>query len=305
MANQMVDPATEIYEVAQKEMQVKLDRMVEESESEKKEIYSEGVLDAFESVQASTELQYYAALFRVKKDKEYKKGGKTWKQFCEGRGLDVRNTDRILSDIGPLLQAFSDKFTRISGVGFNKIRQLGRLVGDSLSEISENGIQVSDEEIIPLDADHKEEIEAYINTLKRAEKDAKEEREKDLAAKQRVIKTLHETINNQEEKLSKYEKSKPGPDSALDAEQLKGLKDLKNQFELFFVGMGLGVNLYLYKASDRVQTEYFSTITYARQMIERLWEDAGNDLGFPVLPGTGADDDGWEPPEWNESESDE
>lgn len=302
MSNVPVDPATEIYEVAQKDMQRKMDKAERLADAGKIESYADGALDAFGYMRSSNEIQEYAILHRVKQEKEYKKEGLTWKQFCDRRGLNVRNVDRALDDMRPLFKEFSDKCLILSGLSFNKIRYLGRSKSDNLSEITENGIQVSDDMVIPLDADHKDDIEAYINTLKRAEKETKEEGNKDLAAKQRVIKTLHETISGQEDKLSKFERSTPGEESTLDKEQMKGLNELKGQFELFSVGMGLGVNLYLYKASDKVKAEYFANITYARQMIERLWGDAGNDLGWPTLPGAGEGEE-WEPAEWQGPES--
>lgn len=291
-----VDPASEIYEVAQQDMKVELERMREGIEAAKEESFALGVLKKIQYDNAHNEFLEHAVLSNIKQAKEYKKGGMTWKQFCEALGKSVRTVDAALADISPLVENFSASFADLSGIKFSKIRYLGRSVSADSAEITKNGIKVNDDDVIPLHPDHKDEIEAYIDSLKAAEAEARENAKEDLKAKERVIKSLHQTISKQEKDLARYgQAAAPGELSAAEKDQIKILRDMRGQFEVFAGAMDLSVNPYLYDAPEKVRAEYFSNIIHARQIIEGLWEYAGGELGFPALPGSGSDD--WQPPE--------
>ena len=295
-----VDPASEIYEVAQQEMKVELDRMRDDIEAAKEESFALGVLKKIQYDNAHNEFLEHAVLSNIKQAKEYKKGGMTWKQFCEALGKSVRSVDAALADISPLVENFSASFADLSGIKFSKIRYLGRSISADSAEITENGIKVGEDEIIPLHPDHKDEIEAYIDQLRSSEMDARKESQETVRAKERVIKTLHKTIDEQEKTISSFKRIDPEGLSGAEKDQMQGIADLKSQFDLFASAMTPEVNRYLSDAPDRVRAEYFAIITYARQRVEAMWDAAGSEFGFPVFPGTG--DDGWEQPEYPKSE---
>jgi hypothetical protein len=206
------------------------------------------------------------------------------------------------SKIRYLGRSISADSADLSGMNFSKIRYLGRSISADSAEIDKNGIVTDDGEVIPISLDHKDEIEAYIDSLKASEKKAQEEKKEELKAKGRVIESLYKTIELQEKDLFRYGKpAKPGELSEAEKDQLKGFKELKGQFDIFATGMDLDVNLYLYNASDKVKAEYFSNLMYAKQVIEKLWDHSGAEIGFPAIPGINQDD--WEPPEWNSSET--
>ncbi len=123
-----------------------------------------GILQKINYDNAHNEFLEYAVLYNVKESKKYKSGGLTWKEFCESLGKNVRNVDRTLSDISPLIKHFSDKLSDLSGLNLNKIRSLGKSVSDNLSEI-ENGSIVIDNKAIQLIPDNKDEIEAAIDSM--------------------------------------------------------------------------------------------------------------------------------------------
>ena len=297
MGKKAIDPATEIYEVAQQEMKAEIEKMRAELAAAREESFAMGVLKKIEYDKAHNEFLEHAVLYNIKKAKEYKKNGLTWKEFCDALGKSVRRVDEVLTDIGPLVEKFSADFADLSGIKFSKIRYLGRSISADSAEISAEGIVVGDD-IIHLIPENKDDIEAYIDSLKQAEKKALEEKKEEVKAKDRVIKALHQTISGQEKDLARYVRT-AGPNEVPEAEkdQIKGFLDLKGQFDIFAGAMDLTVNFYLYNASEKVRAEYFSNLVYARQRIEQLWENSGRELGFPVMPG--ADPDDWEPESLN------
>ncbi len=291
-----VDPAAEIYEVAQQEMKMELTKMKDQIEAAKEESFAMGILKKIEYDNAHNEFLEHAVLHNIKQAKEYKNRGMTWKQFCEALGKSVRSVDAILNDITPLVEKFSASFADLSGINFSKIRYLGRSISANSAEIDQNGI-IIDGETIPISAEYKDDIEAYIDSLKTSEKQTRKETSEEVKAKNRVIKSLHQTIATQDKDLTRYtNQAKPGELSDAEKDQLKGLKDLKGQFDVFGKGMDIDVNIYLYNASDKVKAEYFANLMYARQMIEAVWDNAVQEIGISALPGSGGDD--WQPSEY-------
>ncbi len=295
-----VDPATEIYEVAQQDMKAELEKMNQELAAAKEESFALGILKKIQYDNAHNEFLEYAVLHNIKQAKSYKKGGMTWKQFCDALGKSVRRVDEILSDIRPLTEKFSADFADLSGIKFSKIRYLGRSISADSAEITEKGIQV-DDDIIPLTPEHKDDIEAYIDSLKKAESETRQEKEEQVKAKDRVIKALHTTIKDNENELKRYTRDvKPGEISEVEKDQLKGIRDLKGQFEVFLKGMGVDVNMFLYNASEKVKAEYSSLIVYAMKGCESIRDTAHEDFGISIFPQGMAD---LEAAEWMQDES--
>jgi phage shock protein A len=102
----------------------------------------------------------------------------TWAEYCERIGESQRSVDRILNDIGPIVDDFSAKLADTLGLPFNKIRMLGKKVGEGFGKLAENELIINDE-IIPLTPDNKDEIVAAIDSLV----DTHKKEQKELKAK--------------------------------------------------------------------------------------------------------------------------
>jgi hypothetical protein len=164
-----VQAANEIYNAAQQDMKVELEKMRGEMDAVRNDAYSLGILKKIEYDKAHNEMLKFSVLHRIKEEKEYKKGGLTWKQFCEAIGESQRTVDLILKDIKPVVEKFSANFADLSGLPFSKIRYLGRSVSMESANLAENELVV-DGTAIALTLDNKEEIEAAIDTLKETNK---------------------------------------------------------------------------------------------------------------------------------------
>ncbi len=304
MEKAQIDPAEEIYEIARKDAGEDLKRMENKIDALKDESFSLGVLKKIQYDNANNRLLEHAVLFKVKKEKEYKKGGMTWMQFCETLGLNVRSVDRALKDIRPLVENFSDKMTDLAGINFNKIRYLGRSTSANVSKISQKGIEI-DDRIIPISEEYRDEIEAYIDDLKAAETKIRSEKKEQIKAKERVIQNLHKTIENQAHDLARYGKRTEGAQlSALEKDQLKILGEFRNQFNVFATAMAPEANPYLVQASSRIRTEYGTIISYAVKMLESLRDEAHEELGISIFPELGGDND-WVQPDLKISSADD
>lgn len=196
--------ADEIYDIAKKESAAEIDRLKSEMAIEKEESRFEGILDKIDYDIAHNEFLKLLMLYRVKESKDYKKGGKTWEQFCESRGYARRTAETLIAELKPLFDQFSAKLAGLSGIGFNKIRLLGRAIAADSAGFKD-GCLVYDDQLIPLDPDHKDEIEAVIEQIKDESEKIKTEKALEVKAKDRVLKDKEKTIQKLHRTLEKLE----------------------------------------------------------------------------------------------------
>lgn len=167
-------------EIATKESETKLQMVLSEVEAIREEAETTGVLKMVVHQKCHLEFIKYAELYQLKQSKSYKKGGRTWVEYCdEVVGEPQRTVDRILSEIGPIAESFSASLADLLGMPFNKIRMLGRAVGSESAKLAENKLIIDGTEVL-LDPENKDEIEAAIGTLIESHKQEKKTLEKKL-----------------------------------------------------------------------------------------------------------------------------
>ena len=101
-------------------------------------------------------------LDKVKKSKSYKGIG-TWDEYCEYTGLDRHSIDQQLLSLNTFGQEFLETVTSF-GVGYREMRRLRQLSNDGDITIVDNCVEIGGESI-PLDADHKEDLQAALERV--------------------------------------------------------------------------------------------------------------------------------------------
>ena len=201
-----IEYAKEIYEVAQKEANIKLQKMESELDSIRDESRALGILQKINYDNSHNELIKYAVLFKIKQSKQYKKGGMTWPEFCAAIGESVRTIDENLADVRPLFEKFSAESANLVKVPFSKIRYLGRSISAESAEIKNNALIIDDMEI-PLTPENRDEIEAAIDTLKESHKREKNTLESTISNleknQQHIIEAETEALKIEKESLVK------------------------------------------------------------------------------------------------------
>lgn len=178
--------ADEIYEVAKKQSAAEVEQLKEEIGIVRQEASLEGYLAKVEYDIAHNEFLRVMALYKMRKTKEYRKQGQTWEEFCDAHGYPRRTADQLLSELRPIFEQFSGKLAGFFGISFNKIRLLGRSIAAE-SAVLQDGCLVYDDQIIPLDADHKEEIEAVLDQLKDNAEIIRKDKDATIAAQKKVL----------------------------------------------------------------------------------------------------------------------
>ena len=160
--------AEEIYDAGRRD----LEKVMTSMGSVRDEAEAMGILKTLQYQDAHNEMMRYAVLYKVKQTKEYKNGGMTWDEFCEKNGESSRNVNRILKDMRPIYDKFSDKASCLVNIPLSKIRYLGRTVSDNVTDFEGDDLVV-DGRKIPLTPENKDEVEAVIESLRDAQKEEK------------------------------------------------------------------------------------------------------------------------------------
>jgi len=199
-----------------------------------------GGIQTLTHMSAYSDLLKYATIFQVRENEEYKKIGITWEQYCTDIiGEPKRTVNDKLKDIKPLVDNFRGSLARISKLPFNKIRYLGRTMGQNLPTI-ENNTLIIDNTPIPITSDNKEEIEAAIDTLidthKQEKKDLQKNLEKQKSNTDKIIneetkglKIERDALVKQVERLKPYDIEEK--DETWSAEYLEKMERLCSEFE--------------------------------------------------------------------------
>lgn len=170
-------------------------------------------------------------LKKVKDSREYRERfGMTWEQFCEHAGVNRRTVDRQLDELEPFRQDFLDTLSNFSGVTLSKIKYLGMAVSGQMAEISDNAI-IYNGETIPLDPEHRDEIQALLDNLEESHKQTLEEKDSAIRAKNRLLKSKEELVNKMEREIKRLEKTVDmEPLSAEEQEAIDILREIQSRF---------------------------------------------------------------------------
>lgn len=192
----------EVYKTAREQADREMSKLKDEIEGQKAEQFILGALSKIDYDNAHNKLLRYALLYQYKQSKEYLKGGKSWEEFLDLIGEERRTVYNIFNDLSPLFDEFQGNFSRLSGVPFNKVRYLGKSVRENFSRIDGNCL-VFDNEKIPVDADHTDQIEAAIDGMKQAHRAALAEQESTIKAKDRILEKKEQVVTNLEHDVHK------------------------------------------------------------------------------------------------------
>ncbi len=289
------EAVTQIYQVATADAEMKLSAMREEIEALKQESFGMGALHAIEANISYNEFLKAVTLLKIKKEKEYRKGGMTWAQFCEARGLAWHTVDRMLDDFAPVFNSFSSKLADFTGMPFSKIRMLGKQLSSNLAEIKDSCLIYGDE-TIPLTPEYREDIQALIERIGEDAKEKIEESQAQLSAKDKVLKSKEDVINKQERELKKFEReaAKKGLTVTEDA-FIQRMDNLRTTFDGLMLQIEPDYMADLAPddgGTPRMTAAYLTTLDYARKQLMTAYQRAEEMYGDATM----CPEDAWTPP---------
>ena len=289
----------EIYNIARQEADLEMIRLKSEIGAEKEESRFEGILAKINYDILHNEFLKLAVLYQVKQSKEYKKGGKTWADFCDTHGYPVRTADQLIAEMRPLLQEFSAGtagFLGLLGLTLNKIRYLGKSISAGTVEIAD-GCLTYDGQKIPLTPEYKDDIEAVIDQIAEEMDTLRKEKTLDAKAKDRVLQDKEKTIQKLNKNLEKLEGQ--AKEKGLLPEEdgfLKKVEFLRTAFDGYLLQLDPVRMEELSKHNDpaptpRMRAAYLAALDYMKKQILVAFDQATEMYGNAIM----CPEEAWQP----------
>lgn len=234
LVTKAMDESARTTEIMTRELVLNAEQAQRDKEAAIANVYEmAGKVKATNFFKTQAEFFNLLMLKKVKDSKEYRERfGMTWEKFCEHVGVERRTIDRHLEELEPFRQEFLDTFANFSGVTISKIKYLGMAVDQKMATVSENAI-VYNGETIPVDVEHRDEIQALLETLEENHKKEKAEAAETIKTKERLLRDKDKVMDKQARDIARLEKT---VDKSELTEEEQDAVNLLAQVQLEFLG---------------------------------------------------------------------
>lgn len=286
VTDEQVEASKEIYRIAREEADIEMAKLRGEMAAKLPQYEAMGILRKIQHDRAYNDLIEALVLFRIKDSKAYKDGGLNWEDFCSAAGYDRRRADEIISDVRPVFQTFSADFAGFLGIGFNKIRYLGKSVSAESASF-EDGALVIEGEKIPLTPEHRDEIEAAIDKLQEELKQQKEDSAAQKKAFERVQADTHKTVTKLEKELARrkgfLDNKELSDEEAAFASKIAALKTAFDGYLLTIDPENIEELEFKREPSVRMRAEYITALSYMKMQILKMYDIAEEMYGDCIM----------------------
>lgn len=263
-----------------------MEKLKEEQQVERERLIAE-CYKAIGQVQTSNMFAKFATvsslvwLKQVKENKTYRDipGVGTWENFCDYVGMSRQKVDEDLLNLNAFGEEFLTTCQQLS-VGYRELRKLRQLTCDGTVIIDGNTIEISGE-AIPLDPDHKEDLQAAIENILEQAAEAK----KNLAANERVLSDKNKLLNKMEKKLARRDQDLA--ERGLSDDEDTFLQQVEN-FKTAFDGYLLRIEpVYALggfdSATPRMRAALISALHYMKMQVLAAYDSAVTTYGDPAM----------------------
>lgn len=277
-----MDPETEAaLEVVEMERQI--EKNATEDQKRREDLISQtyrmmGRIEAVDMVGKMLNVSGLVWLKQVKESKIYREitEFRTWESFCNYLGKSRQLIDEQLQNLDKLGEDFLLTIRGFS-IGYKDLRKLRKSVSDGQILIEDKTIKIAGESI-PLDQDHKDDLEAAIEGILDAKDKKIEDTEIELKAQKRISEEKARVINKQEKELARFTKElaerdfKPGEE--------KYIKDMEN-IKIMLVGLERKIDPEMIPddMTPLMKAAYLATLEYFRRVAVSYYDTATDMLG--------------------------
>jgi len=294
MSRKKMDPeteaATEVVEMEQKQENL---ARTEQAEREALIAQCHEVIGRVQAVSMLTKFGDVASLIwfkQVKESKAYRDlpGIGTWDKFCERAGFSRRKVDEDLQNLEFFGQEFLATVAHFD-VGYKDLRKLRQLSHDGALVVDAEAVEI-DGERIPLNAEHRDDLQAALERVIEAKEQLVEEKDATIRAKDKVIQAKEQVINRQEKDLAKHE-GRAREKGYTEGEEafLAMVEDHRTIIDRLFLKVD-PEGFMPAEPTPRMKAAYVEMLGYVRRMAEAL-----HDTGTAAF-GELAEDGDWVPP---------
>lgn len=279
------DATNEIYKVAQEEKNIEIAEL-KETQSRLAEAHE--MIGRIQGVGMLTKMATVSTLVWLKDVKDSKlyrdlPNIGTWEDFCNYLKKDRRTVDEDLQN----LNAFGEDFLATVAslrVGYRDLRKLRQLSHDGAITIDAEAVQINGERI-PLDPDHKEDLQAAIEQIIEEQSRVKEEFTAQKKAHDRVQEDTRKSMIRLEKELGKFTAAAEGKGLTPDEDAfLKQVEITRMTFFGYMDRVNPETALKQYETvTPRMQAALISLHYYFRQLVLASYDQAIEAHGNPVM----------------------
>jgi len=229
---------------------------------------------------------------QVKETKLYREipGLGSWEKFCESVGISRQKVDEDLLNLATFGEAFLQTVGGFS-VGYRELKKLRQLTHEGAVQIEDDTVTIGGE-LIPLDAEHREDLQAALERVIEAKDALLQEKDAVIRSNEKLLQSKQDLLRRQEKDLARYE----------DAAEKKGLTADEDAFIRKTRNARVSVDGFFMQfdperfplpedATPRMKAELMSTLAYFKQVCDAAYDTAGDLYGDAEIEGAG-----WTPP---------
>lgn len=225
---------------------------------------------------------------QMRENKGYEAFG-TWENFCKSIGYSRQHVEDQLKNLATLGEKFLQTVCGL-GVGYRDLRKLRQLSHDGTVTIDAEYMVIG-EERIPLDGEHKEELQAAIETLVEQQAAMQQEFEAQKKAFTRVQGDTHKSVTKLQKELDNLtaQAAAKGLTPAEDA-FIQKCDNARLTIDGFLNQFDPSINPLPEDATPRTKATLMHTLAWFKRCIIASFDTANDVYGEPEM------DDDWVPP---------
>lgn len=198
------DATNEIYNVAQEQKNLEIAELKEKQVRIAESYEIAGRIQAMTFIGKVATVSNLIHLRKIKEAKTYRELENigTWELYCNYLGLDRRTVDEDLQNLNAFGEEFLGACHQFS-LGYRDLRKLRQLTHDGTITIDADAVQINGESI-PLDPEHKEDLQTAIEQIIEEQARVKEELTAQKKAHDRVQEDTRKSMVKLEKELGKF-----------------------------------------------------------------------------------------------------
>jgi hypothetical protein len=210
----------------------------------------------------------------------------TWEKFCEFVGMSRKKIEDGIAN----LEAFGEEFlATVAGfrVGHRDLRKLRQLTHEGALQV-EDGILVIGDETIPLDADHREDLQAALERVIDAKDDVLREKDAVIRSNEKLLQSKTDLIRRQEKDLARYEDTAARKGLTPDEDAfIQKCTNARITIDGFFMQFDPERHPLPEDASGRMKASLMETLRYFKRVTHAAYDTAGDIYGDAEMDSPG------------------
>jgi hypothetical protein len=230
--NAEAEAANEIYKVARDQADIEIAKLEEKQTLIAQAHEMIGRIQGVEMLAKMATVSTLIWLRDVKAAKIYRDLPEigTWDDFCKYLKKDRRTVDEDLQNLATFGEEFLETVASLQ-VGYRDLRKLRQLTHDGTIQITDDAIEISGERI-PLDAEHKEDLQAAIEKVVEEQAALKDELKAQQKAHDRVQEDTRKSMVKLQKEMDKLSRDARAKDLSPEEDAfLQRIENLATSFQ--------------------------------------------------------------------------